>query len=72
MGTITLHPDNEADYQLLIELIKRLNLAYTTEDTKSFTQEEFLDGVERGVREIKNHRKGIQPLRNAYDLLNEL
>lgn len=31
MGSITLHPDNEVDYQLLIELSKRLNLPFTTE-----------------------------------------
>jgi hypothetical protein len=73
MGSITLHPDNEADYQLLIELAKRLNLPFTTEeDVKGPTQEEFLDGLERSVQEINDHRKGKIKLRSAYDLLNEL
>jgi hypothetical protein len=73
MGSITLHPDNEADYQLLIELAKRLNLPFTTEeDVKAPTQEEFLEGLERSIQEINDHRKGKIKLRSAYDLLNEL
>lgn len=74
MGSITLHPTNEADYQLLIELAKRLNLSYTTDDEEEngVTQEAFLESIERGVREINDHRKGTIKLRSAYDLLNEL
>lgn len=73
MGSITLHPTNEADYQLLIELAKRLNLSFTTDDQENeVTQEVFLEGIERGIQEINGHRKGTIKLRSAYDLLNEL
>jgi hypothetical protein len=73
MGSITLHPTNEADYQLLIELAKRLNLSFTTDEQEDeVTQEVFLESIERGVQEINDHRKGTIKLRSAYDLLNEL
>lgn len=73
MGSITLHPTNEADYQLLIELAKRLNLSFTTDEQENeVTQEVFLEGIERGIQEINGHRNGTIKLRSAYDLLNEL
>jgi hypothetical protein len=73
MGIITFHPANEADYQLLIELAKRLNVTFTATETEpTISQEEFLSGLERSVEEIKNHQKGVTKLRSAYDLLNEL
>lgn len=74
MGTITIHPTNQADYKLFINLAQRLKVSYVEEkdDYKPTTKKEFLEGVERSVQEIKQHLNGEIKLKNAFDLLNEI
>jgi hypothetical protein len=74
MGTITIHPTNQADYKLFISLAQRLKVSYVEEkdDHKPTTKKEFLEGVERSVKEIKQHLNGEIELQDAYEFAKEL
>lgn len=74
MATITIHPTNQADYKLFISLAQRLKIAYVEEkdDYKPTTKKEFLEGVERSVKEIKQHLNGEIELQDAYEFAKEL
>ena len=74
MGTITIHPTNQADYKLFINLAQRLKVSYVEEkdDYKPTTKKEFLEGVERSVQEIKQHLNGEIELQDAYEFAKEL
>jgi hypothetical protein len=70
MRTITIHPNNQADYKLFVSLAQRLKTTYV-EDTET-KKKELLEGVECSVKEIKQHLDGEIKLQDAYEFLKEL
>ena len=70
MKQITLNiPDNQ--YAFFLELVKKLGLEKVKEEAID-TQEEVLQGIAQGLREVKLIEEGKMTSRPAKDFLNEL
>lgn len=74
MQPIILHPQTPDEMRLVKQFAKvmKIKAAQVKETPDQKREREFLDKLERGARQVKDHLDGKIKLKSARELLDEL